>query len=176
VEPAQEPSTAPSTPLQATEVLPSSSRDITENKDLAALSYVWILSVVVYATRRDSPFIRYHAKQGMALFFLSVGVWFVPFVAKPLELIVLALAVLGFKAAAQGQWKDVPLIGPLSRGEWNSVMQSVHVFMTDLRRATSFISAHLGRKSVKNASRVAATPTLSAPASQTPSASIPSQP
>ncbi len=91
--------------------------DVAQNKDIAAFSYLWIMSVIVYLLRRQSPFVRYHSKQGMLLFIISLPLWFVPFVGNFLELIILGCMVLGFMNAAQGQWKDVPLIGPLSRRE-----------------------------------------------------------
>jgi uncharacterized membrane protein len=173
VDPVQTP---PAQPLKATEVLSVSAKDAADCKDLAALSYVWILSVVVYITRRDSSFIRFHARQGMVLFALSVGVWFIPYAAKPLELVVLALAVMGFLAAARGEWKDLPVIGPMSRGEWKLVIQSIKSFFVDLKKAALFLRAHLPHKRAKNVSPVAATPSAQPPAGQTPSASLPSQP
>ncbi|NOS67126.1 MAG: hypothetical protein HOO67_02055 [Candidatus Peribacteraceae bacterium] len=91
--------------------------DIEQNKDIAAFSYLWIMSVVVYFLKRKSPFVRFHAKQAMVLFLLSVIFLFIPIVSKILELGVLALMVLGFINAAQGHKKDIPIIGPLSRGE-----------------------------------------------------------
>lgn len=107
-------------------------KDVEENKDLAALSYFWILSVIVYFIKKDSPFIRFHARQAIALFVLSIVFWFVPFVAKFLELLILGFAALGFIRAAQGEWKELPLIGPMSRfdvaglrSHWRSVISSV---------------------------------------------------
>ncbi len=95
----------------------SDAADIEQNKDIAAFSYLWIMSVIVYFLRKKSPFVRFHAKQAMVLFVLSVIVWFIPFINRLLELLVLCLMVFGFINAAQGQKKDVPIIGPLSRGE-----------------------------------------------------------
>ena len=91
--------------------------DVEENKDMAALSYAWILSLVVFFTRRQSPFVRFHAKQGIILFILSIIFWMIPFIGKMLELIVLAFCAFGFIAAAQGQWKELPFIGAMARGD-----------------------------------------------------------
>lgn len=106
------------------QTLPGAAEDAQKNRDIAAVGYIWILSVVVYFSRKDSPFVRFHAKQGMVLFALSIIVWVIPIVGRFLELIVLALAVLGFLGAAQGQWKEVPLIGPLARGDSAGVRSS----------------------------------------------------
>lgn len=99
---------------------------------MAALSYVWILSVIVYFAKKDSPFVRFHARQGIVLFVLSIVCWFVPMVGRLLELIVLALAVIGFLGAAQGHWKELPVIYAVSQGDWKgarrgwqSVVQSI---------------------------------------------------
>ncbi len=100
------------------------SDDVEENKDIAALSYAWILSIVVFFTRRNSPFVRFHAKQGIVLFILSIAFWMVPFVGRMLELVVLAFCALGFINAAQGKWKDLPLIGAAARGDWKAVRES----------------------------------------------------
>ncbi len=118
-------------PLQDQQMPPASEAfpakpldDVEENKDIAALSYAWILSLVVFFTRRNSPFVRFHAKQGIVLFILSIAFWMVPFVGRMLELVVLAFCALGFINAAQGKWKDLPLIGAAARGDWKAVRES----------------------------------------------------
>ena len=99
-------------------------QDIADNKDLAALSYAWILSIVIYLIRgKRSPFICFHAKQGIALFVLSIVFWIVPVVGRLLELLVLAGIIAGFMNAAQGHWKEVPIVGPLARGNIAGVRQ-----------------------------------------------------
>lgn len=85
--------------------------DIEKNKDIAAFSYIWIMSVVVYIARRDSAFVRFHALQAMILFALSIPIWFVPYIGRYLELLILASAVIGFMAAVQGEWKVLPGMG-----------------------------------------------------------------
>lgn len=100
-----------------------------ENKDLAAFSYVWIFSILVYFSKRQSKFVRFHAKQGMILFALSIGVWFIPLVGKFLELLVVFGMGWGFIHAAQGKWDEVPFVGPLARGKISlrpSVKKTVH--------------------------------------------------
>ncbi len=117
----------------------SRTEDVRLNKDLAALSYVSVLSVVLYILRRDSPFVRFHSKQAMVLFVVSLAVWFIPWIGRFLELIVLAGMVLGFLAAAQGEWKNVPFVGPLSRGEaslrdtWRQMAQTIAALARGIR-------------------------------------------
>ncbi len=98
---------------QSTEV------DVEENKDIAAFSYLWVMSVIVYFLKKDSPFVRFHSTQAMILFAASIVIWMIPIgiVAKALELVILAGMVMGFLNAVQGQRRDVPFVGPLSRRE-----------------------------------------------------------
>ncbi len=114
------PPTGPA-PLQTPAQNPPQDTDTQENKDIAALSYVWILSIFVYLYKRQSPFVRFHAKQGLVLFALSIAFVFVPFVGRFLELIVLGFCVWGFLAAAQGHRKELPMIYALSAGDIQGV-------------------------------------------------------
>ena len=98
--------------------------DVEINKDIAALSYAWVLSVVVFFWKKDSPFAQFHAKQGMVLFVLSIGATLIPLVGRYLNLLILMLCVLGFINAAQGQWKGIPIIGDIAGGQWSHVRQS----------------------------------------------------
>lgn len=91
--------------------------DILENKDLAALSYVWVLSVVVHFSVHHSPFTKFHCRQALILFALSILVSFIPYVGILLLLAIAALSVMGFVNAAQGLHKDLPLVGPIARAD-----------------------------------------------------------
>lgn len=102
-------------PAEGAPTMKQDANDVEQHKDLAAVSYVWVLSVVFYFLYRKSPFVRFHSKQGIVLFILSVMVWPIPVLGRLLELVILALAVLGFLGAAQGQWKELPLISALAR-------------------------------------------------------------
>ena len=101
---------------QGGELTPEQQGDIQKNKDVAAMSYLWILSVVVLYARRDSPFIRYHARQGVWLFVISIPLWLIPRVGHFLEFVILAGMIIGFLNAAQGRYLDVPIIGQLAKG------------------------------------------------------------
>lgn len=99
--------------------------DAKENRDIAALGYAWALSIFVYMWKKDSPFVRFHAKQGIVLFVLSILFWPIPYVGRFFELLILALCVLGFLNAAQAQWKDLPIISDIASGRWTHVRQSL---------------------------------------------------
>jgi len=85
-------------------------------RDVAAFSYLLIMSVVVYAIRRQSAFVRFHSRQAIVLFLLSIGFWFIPYVGKVLELLVLWGVLFGFANAAQGHWMSVPVVGAIAQG------------------------------------------------------------
>jgi uncharacterized membrane protein len=118
------------TPSQ-TVLTPELKADIETNKDVAAMSYLWILSVVVLYARRDSPFIQYHARQGIWLFFISIPVWMIPGIGHLVEFFILAGMIIGFLNAAQGQYHDVPVIGQLAKGTltlmdiWRKIVAAV---------------------------------------------------
>ncbi len=108
-------------------------RDVQENKDIAAVSYLWCMSIIIYLARKDSPFIQYHAKQGIVLFLLSIPVWFIPVVGHFLEFLLLAGMVMGFLNAFQGQKEDVPFIGKVAKGEM-TIMQALTSFWHACKR------------------------------------------
>jgi len=79
--------------------------DAKENRDIAAISYVWALGLFVFLWKKDSPFVRFHAKQGIVLFILTILFWPIPVVGRFFELLVLAPLLLRFLNAAHGQCK-----------------------------------------------------------------------
>lgn len=93
-------------------------KDVEENRDLAALSYAWVMSVFLLIAKKKSPFIHFHAKQGTVLFVMSLLFLMIPYANRVLELIVFAFMVWGFLAAAQGHWTELPFVGPLARGKF----------------------------------------------------------
>lgn len=90
------------------------SKDVEENKGMAAISYIWILFLIPYLTKKDSPFAMYHAKQGLVFFIFSIIVgflWWIPFVGWALGLFSLVLFIMGIVNALGGKKAPLPLIG-----------------------------------------------------------------
>lgn len=143
--------------------------DVLANKDIAALGYVWILSVFVFFARKDSPFVRFHARQGIVLFVLSLLVWAVPFIGRYLELLILALAVIGFLNAAQGLWRELPLIGAVARRDKNAVRKDWRG-VTDASVRGWKAASDLVKDVRPAPSAAAAEPAPAAPAQPTPDA------
>ena len=60
---------------------------------MAALSYLWLLSVVMLVVKKDDPFVLFHAKQGLVLFIASIVLWFIPFLGWLLQLAVFIMVI-----------------------------------------------------------------------------------
>ncbi|MFA5052086.1 MAG: DUF4870 domain-containing protein [Patescibacteria group bacterium] len=80
---------------------------------MAALSYVWILSVIMLILKKDDEFVKFHAKQGLILFLISfVGV--IPVIGWFVWIIVVIAMIIGFIKALSGERFKVPLVGDLA--------------------------------------------------------------
>lgn len=86
-----------------------------KEKQLASLSYMWIFSVLVLLSKRESIFIQHHARRGSVLFILSIVFWLVPYL-KLAEFLVIALMIFGFVVAAQGDENLTPVLSELADG------------------------------------------------------------
>lgn len=87
-------------------------RDVEKNKTVAAMSYVWIVSLYGLVFRRDSDFIQFHAKQGTALLVVELisPLLFGPLAILPIFLCIL-LALKGVYASLEGKYWYLPWIG-----------------------------------------------------------------
>lgn len=95
------------------------SKDIEENKAIAAISYIGPLCLIPLLAKKDSAFAQYHAKQGLILFIAEVILSFlygIPFIGwfliAPLGgLFTFILFIIGLLNALGGKTKPLPLIG-----------------------------------------------------------------
>lgn len=97
--------------------------DISKNKVMAIIAYLGILVIVPILAAKDSKFARFHANQGLILFIASVGYsiiysilgsflpTFLMMIISLCSLGLLVLAIIGIINAANGQAKELPLIG-----------------------------------------------------------------
>ena len=80
---------------------------------MAALSYVWVLSLVMLLIRRGDAFIQFHAKQGTVLLIISIIasilLW-VPVLGFVVWALSIAGMVVGFINAWQGKESKLPFI------------------------------------------------------------------
>lgn len=85
-----------------------------DEKLLAALSYIYLLSFIILLIKRDSVFVQFHAKQGVVLCLISIVLWFVPILGWFLNFLVLVAIIFGFVVALNGSRWRMPVIGDLA--------------------------------------------------------------
>ena len=85
-----------------------------ENKLLAAISYLWIVSIIMLLMKKDSKFVQFHAKQGLILFIVSVILMFIPVLGWWLDIIILIAVIVGFIKAISGEYYKIPVVYSLS--------------------------------------------------------------
>jgi len=85
---------------------------------MAALSYVWILSIIMLIMKKDDPFVKFHAKQGTVLFAITILAMaltpLIYFFALIPWLAVVILEIRGFIKALSGDKYNLPVIGFLA--------------------------------------------------------------
>ncbi len=92
-----------------------------DEKGLSVLAYISILFIIPLLAKPDSRYCRFHANQGLVLFLLGNLVTFalrlVPFghgvLAWAWGLFSFVLMIIGIINAAQGNTKELPLIGSI---------------------------------------------------------------
>lgn len=104
-------------------------QDINDNKGMSVLAYIGILFLIPLLACHNSRFARYHTNQGLVLFLLELAIGVVTgiFGIIPIAgliiggllsavggIFTLVLMIMGIINAAQGQAKELPLIGKIT--------------------------------------------------------------
>lgn len=100
---------------QSMNTRPAGGSDVSDNKLLAAISYIWIIGLILLFLKKDSPFVQFHAKQATVLFIASVVFGFIPVLGWILNIVVFVFAIIGLISALQGKKTELPLVGDLAR-------------------------------------------------------------
>ncbi|OGI64136.1 hypothetical protein A2914_00315 [Candidatus Nomurabacteria bacterium RIFCSPLOWO2_01_FULL_41_21] len=90
------------------------------------LSYLGILVLVSLIVKKDDPFVKFHIKQGLVLFVISIIIWVLSstlsgfgsslfMLYKILNLGILILSIVGIVNVVQNKMKELPLVGGLAR-------------------------------------------------------------
>lgn len=106
--------------------------DIASNKVMAVLAYIGILFLIPLFAAKKSRFARFHTNQGLVLFIFEI-IWGVVFgivdailnrvpvvggiiwvIGLVVNILFLALMIIGIVNAAQGKAKQLPLIGGIT--------------------------------------------------------------
>jgi uncharacterized membrane protein len=82
-----------------------------EDRNIALLSYLFLLVLIPLLTKRENEFVMFHAKQGIVL----AIVWFIApftFILAPLfYLFSLIMSIMGIMNVMAGKKQELPLIG-----------------------------------------------------------------
>lgn len=90
-------------------------KDIQENKLIAALAYLWVISIVVLLVKKDSKFAQFHAKQGLVLFLASIVAGFIPIIGWFLLYPIIGIiGLIGIIQALMGKYWRIPLVADLA--------------------------------------------------------------
>ena len=102
-------------------------QDINDNKGMSVLAYIGILFLIPLLACPNSRFARYHTNQGLVLFLLELAIGvvtsifaFIPVIGPIIGGLISAvggiftLVIMGIINAAQGQAKELPLIGKIT--------------------------------------------------------------
>jgi uncharacterized membrane protein len=84
-------------------------------KELAALSYLWVFGLIILVAKRANPFIQHHARRGTVLFMLSLLLWPIAWLRYG-EYLVMALSLFGFIQAATGNENHTPIVSEVADG------------------------------------------------------------
>jgi len=105
--------------VTSSQKLTDKEKDVQKNKEVAALSYIWLLSILIFHFRKDSKFIQRHSKQSVYLFVFSLIAWFlstIPYiywVGLILLFVYVYTTINGFFKAITGQEYNIPFLSDL---------------------------------------------------------------
>lgn len=85
-----------------------------DSKLMAALSYLWLISVVMLVLKKEDAFVQFHAKQGTVIFLGSLILWFIPILGWFLNIFALIAMIVGFLKAYAGEKYKMPVVGDLA--------------------------------------------------------------
>ena len=96
-------------------------QDVRTNKVMAILAYLGFLVFIPLFAAKESRFARFHTNQGLILLIAGFLIWlasmvltfvspFFSFISL-LNFVILVFAIIGIVNAANGQMKELPLIG-----------------------------------------------------------------
>lgn len=96
-----------------------------EDKVWGAVSYLWILSLVALAARKDNDFVRFHASQGILLFIISLVMMVIPVVGVIINIIIAIFCIVAIIKSLKGEKWSMPVIGGAAKGFGDWVVRTL---------------------------------------------------
>ncbi len=88
------------------------------NMFMAILAYIGPLVIISYLVSKDDHFVKFHIKQGLALFVIEVIAWLIMSIFPMIWILwkivhfgTVILSIVGIIYAIQGKEKELPLVG-----------------------------------------------------------------
>lgn len=101
---------------------PHNTKDIDENKLVAAIGYLGILCLIPLLGKKNSAFCQFHGKQGLVIFIVWLVLWvcnIVPVLGQLVwlvgSLVLLVLVILGMVHALNGEEWELPVLGKYAK-------------------------------------------------------------
>jgi len=90
-----------------------------DDKVWGLLSYLWVVSIVALAMKKNNDYVRFHANQGALLFVISL-VGIIPMLGQLVGLIVFIVAIIGMIKAYNGEKWPIPVFAKQAKefGGW----------------------------------------------------------
>ena len=89
-----------------------------QSKTVAIVSYItpigWIIALIMNQSKK-TDLGSFHIRQALLLFIVWFVLSFVPVVGWLLNIVILVFIIMGLVYAAQGQKKEVPVLGSLAQ-------------------------------------------------------------
>ena len=89
-----------------------------ENKLMAAVGYLGILCLIPLLFKRNSPYVQFHAKQGLVILIVWVILWIgniIPILGQIVwavgSVVLLIVVILGIVNALNGKMWPIPFLG-----------------------------------------------------------------
>lgn len=86
-----------------------------EEKVWGAVSYVWVLSLVALAARKNNDYVRFHASQGTLLFILTLIFMIIPVIGWLINILLIIVMIIGIVKSLQGQKWEIPVVAGVSK-------------------------------------------------------------
>ncbi len=81
---------------------------------LAIMSYLWVLCLIPLVFGK-SKFVKFHAKQGLVLFFIEVILSLIPIIGWFFIIVPIVLSILGIKSVLREEMWEIPYINKISK-------------------------------------------------------------